>query len=158
MKKIISLIFVSLITNYFGQNMQVQNMVNYLRNKDYEKAKASADAAAANESTKNNAKMWMLRGNVYQGIAADSNLKKLDADAAEKALDAYNNCLKNDKDKIYKEQMENNWIQSAVAMVRKTEAYKQNKQYENAIAGYDLLDASLAYDGDKYLDKNKLTH
>lgn len=158
MKKIVALIFVSITSIGSSQNMQVQNMVNYLRNKDYVKAKASADAAASNESTMSSSKMWMLRGNVYKDIAADSSLRSLDPQAAEKTLDAYNNCLKNDKDKIYKDQVINNWVQSAIGVVRKADWYKQNKQYSNAINCYDLLDASLAYDGDKYLEKNKLTH
>lgn len=158
MKKIVTLIFAAFLTNSYAQNMQVQNMINYLKQKDFNKAKAAADLAAEHESTKNSAKMWKLRGNVYQGIAADSTLKSLDAAAAEKALEAYNNCFKFDKDKIYKDEIINNWIQSAVALTRKAEGYKQNKQVENAIKAYDLLDASLVYDNDGYLRKSNLTH
>ncbi|MBX3163566.1 MAG: tetratricopeptide repeat protein [Bacteroidetes bacterium] len=158
MKKIITLIFVALAAGSYAQNMQVQNMVNYLKQKDFAKAKEAADKAAEHESTKSSAKMWKLRGNVYQGIAADSNLKSLDAEAAEKALEAYNNCFKFDKEKIYKDEATNTWIQSAVALTRKAETYKKNKQFENAIKAYDLLDASLVYDNEGYLKKNNLTH
>src|SRR3954469_17722893 len=114
MKKIITLLFLSLTSLFFAQSMQIQNMVNYLRNKDYEKAKASADAAAVNESTKTSSKMWMLRGNVYKTIAADTSqkMRALDTEPEEKALEAYTNALKFDKDNIYKqdEELLNNFI------------------------------------------------
>ena len=52
MKKIILFLFISYSTLSFSQSMQVQNMFNYLRNKEYEKAKSSADAASIHETTK----------------------------------------------------------------------------------------------------------
>jgi hypothetical protein len=103
MKKTIALVLIGLCSLANGQNIQVQNMINALRNKDYAKAKTSADAAAEHESTKGSAKMWLNRGNVYKAIYNDTSkaVRDIDPEAEEKALDAYINCIKLDKDQIY---------------------------------------------------------
>jgi hypothetical protein len=41
---------------------------NYLRNKEFDKAKIAADAAAVHETTINNPKLWKYRGQIYQEI------------------------------------------------------------------------------------------
>src|SRR4051812_33612375 len=119
-KGILALMMVTTLTG-LSQNMQVQNMINYLRNREFEKAKASADAAAEHESTKTSAKMWMNRGNVYKAIYADTSKKvrDIDPEAEEKALDAYINCLKLDKDNIYKEDVKGPLVVAAAATNRK---------------------------------------
>src|SRR5437870_5883931 len=96
-----------------AQDIQVQNMVNYLRNKDYPKAKAAADLAAAHESTRGKAKTWMYRGNVYKAIYDTSARDQLDTEAEEKALEAYVNCLKLDKDNVYKDDVKGNQARAA---------------------------------------------
>src|SRR3954471_10447059 len=138
MKKNITILFITLTSMMFGQSIQVQNMINYLRNKDFEKAKASADAAAEHESTKGSAKMWMNRGNVYKAIYADTSKKVRDVDpeAEEKALDAYTNCLKLDKDNIYKEDAKGPVVLASSATNRKANYYIANKQFDKALRCY----------------------
>ena len=99
MKNIITAALVSFSTIAFSQSNQVQNASNYLRNKEIDKAKVSADAAAVHETTMNNPKLWKYRGQIYQEIyfSKDPLVKNLDAEAEEKALDSYIKCLKNDK-------------------------------------------------------------
>lgn len=159
MKKILLFLVLSVSTIAYGQNLQVQNMTNYLRNKEYAKAKVAADAAAVHESTRNSAKMWMYRGNVYKAIYADTSaaVNKLDPEAEEKALDAYINCLKNDKDAIYKDEVKGSLVVSAAAVSNKANAYKINKEYDKAISAYDLLETALPYDFDQGIKRNNIT-
>jgi tetratricopeptide (TPR) repeat protein len=164
MKKTITLLFISLASFVFSQNMQVQNMANYLRNKDFQKAKESADAAAVHESTKNNSKMWMYRGNVYKAIYSDTSKKVRDIDpmAEEKALDAYINCFKNDKDKLYSDNsnddnIKGSIVSAAAATKRKAGFYSYNKEYEKALYCYDLLEQALPYDFDQGMKRQNIT-
>lgn len=164
MKKIVAFLFILLVTGLFAQNMQVQNMSNYLRNKDYAKAKEAADAAAVHESTKTSAKMWMYRGNVYKAIYADTSKKVRDIDpmAEEKALDAYINCMKYDKDNIYKDNnnednIKGSLVSAAAATKRKAGFYVYNKEYDKALYCYDLLEQALPYDFDQGMKRQNIT-
>jgi len=81
-------------------------------------------------------------------------------EAEEKALDAYTNCLKFDKDNIYKEDGEvlNNFIQTAARVKRKADFYLDNKKYDEALKCYDLLEATIPYDTKEgNLKKNNIT-
>ena len=143
----------------FAQNMQIQNMVNYLRNKDFEKAKASADAAMVHESTKTSCKMWINRGLVYKAIYSDTSQKvrDVDAEAAEKALEAFTTCLKLDKDNIYKDDAKGPIVMAAAATNRKAGNYIYNKQYDAAAKCYDLLEAALPFDFDQGMKRQNIT-
>lgn len=139
-------------------------MANYLRNKDYVKAKESADAAAVHETTKNASKMWMYRGNVYKAIYNDTSKKVRDIDpmAEEKALEAYINCFKFDKDKIYidnvnSDNVKGNLVSAAAATKRKAGFYSYNKEYEKALYCYDLLEQALPYDYDQGMKRQNIT-
>ena len=159
MKKITILLILSVSAASFAQSIQVQNMINYLRSKEFDKAKASADAAAIHESTKGTAKMWMNRGNVYKAIYSDTSAKvrNLDAEAEEKALDAYINCLKLDKDVIYKEDVKGPIVLATSAVNNKATYYKQNKQFENSLKCYDLLEQAISYDFDNGMKRANVT-
>ena len=159
MKRFLSLSLICFSAMAFGQSIQVQNMINYLRSKEYDKAKAAADAAAVHESTKTSSKMWMNRGNVYKAIYSDTSQKvrDVDAEAEEKALDAYINCLKFDKDVIYKDEMKGSLVQAAAAVNRKTNLYIYNKQYDAALKCFDMLEAALPYDFDQGMKRNNIT-
>ncbi len=144
----------------FGQNMQIQNMVNYLRNKEFDKAKASADAAAVHESTKASSKMWLNRGLVYKAIYSDTSQKvrDIDPDAAEKALEAFTACLTLDKGKdIYKDEAKGPIVLAAAANNRKANNYVFNKNYDAAAKCYDLLEAALPFDYDQGMKRQNIT-
>lgn len=159
MKKIILFLFISYSDLSFSQSMQVQNMFNYLRNKEYEKAKSSADATSIHETTKLSSKMWLYRGNVYKAIYTDTSKKVRDIDLAaeEKALEAYINCLKYDKDVIYKEDAKGPLVLTAAATRNKSNYYKQNKEFDNAIYCLELLELSLPFDFDQGIKRNNIT-
>ncbi len=158
-KKILTALFISSVTLAVAQSNQVQNAANYLRNKEYDKAKASADAASENESTKTSSKLWMYRGKIYQSIYFDTSkiVKRLDAESEEKALQSYINCLKNDKDNIYKDEVKGLIVQASAAVSNKANYYKINKEYDKALKCYDLIEAALPYDFDQGMKRNNIT-
>ena len=160
MKKILPmLLFLTISSLVFGQSMQVQNMAAYLRNKELAKAKTAADAAEVHESTKNSAKMWLFRGKVYQAIYSDTSeaTRKLDSESEEKALEAYINCMKLDKELFYKDEVKGPLIGVTAAVSNKANYYKQTKQFEKALRCYDLMEASLPYDFDQGIKRNNIT-
>ena len=96
MKKFITAVLILSSALSFSQSNQIQNAINYLRNKELDKAKASADASTVHESTMNNPKAWMFRGKVYQAIYFDTSrvVRAYDNESAEKSLESYIKCLK----------------------------------------------------------------
>lgn len=162
MKKLIALLVVLVSTTSlsYSQSIQLQNAINALRNKEYEKAKTAIDAAAVHESTKGSAKMWMQRGKIYQAIYSDTSAKvrSLDTESEEKALESNITCLKLDKgNDIYKEEVKGALVQSAGAANNKANFYKNNKEYVKAINCYDLLEQALPFDFDQGLKRNNIT-
>lgn len=143
-----------------AQSIQVQNMINYLRNKEYDKAKVAADAAAVHESTKGSAKMWMNRGLVYKAIYSDTSKKvrDIDPEAEEKALDAFITCLKIDaKENIYKDDVKGPIVMASAATNRKANYYIAQKQYDNAVKCYELLENALPFDFDQAMKRQNIT-
>ncbi len=160
MKNAVTFLLLSASALVYGQSLQVQNMVNYLRNKDYVKAKAAADAAAVHESTSASPKMWMYRGDVYKAIYSDTSeaVRKIDSESEEKALEAYVNCLKLDKDKDnYKDFVKGSIVGAAAAVSNKANYYKVNKEYDKAIHNSDLLETALPFDFDGGIKRNNIT-
>lgn len=164
MKPLLTITLAALSIVAVAQDNQVLNSINYLKSKEFEKAKASTDAAAEHEKTKNSAKMWQYRGDVYRAIFSDTSAKvrALDSDSEEKSLEAYMNCLKidlkeNAKDPIYKDAVKNNIVISSAATNRKAGWYGTNKQFDKALKCYDLVEASLIYDFDQGMKRNNIT-
>src|SRR5258708_3032696 len=125
-KSLLQLLFICSSSFVLAQSMQVQNMATAIRNKDYVKGKAAADAAAVHESTKGRGKMWQYRGDVYRAIYSDTSaaVKRLDNEAEEKALDAYINCLTLDaKENIYKDAVKGALVVAAAATSNKANYY-----------------------------------
>lgn len=164
MKPFLTITLAALSFVAISQNNQVLNSYNYLKAKEFDKAKASTDAAAEHESTKNSPKMWQYRGDVYRAIYEDKDekVRNLDMEAEEKSLEAYMNCLKidlkeNAKSPIYKEDVKGPVVISAAATNRKASWYGGNKQFDKALKCYDLLEAALIYDFDQGMKRNNIT-
>lgn len=160
MKALITLTLAAVTTITMAQSNQVLNSYNYLKSKEYDKAKAASDAAANHESTKGSAKMWMYRGEVYRGIYEDKDekVRNIDMEAEEKALDAYINCLKIDaKENIYKDQVKGPIVLAASATNRKASWYASNKEYDKALACYALVESALPFDFDQGMKRANIT-
>lgn len=158
-KKIVTALCIGATTLAAAQSNQVQNASNYLRNKEYDKAKASADAAAVHETTKSNPKLWMYRGKIYQAIYFDKDvaINKLDPEAEEKALESYIMCLKNDKDNVYKDEVKGLIVQASAAVSNKANAYRVNKEFDKAVRCYDLMEEALPFDFDLGMKRNNIS-
>lgn len=159
MKNFLSGIFISCAVLVSAQSNQVQNAINYLNSKELDKAKAAADAASVHEKTSSSAKLWMYRGKVYMAIYEDKSeaVRKLDPDAEEKAVESFISSLKFDKDNIYKDEVTGYLVVSAGALNNKAQYYKENKEFEKALAAYDLLEKALPYDFVQGLKRNNIT-
>lgn len=160
MKALITLTLAAVTTITMAQSNQVLNSYNYLKSKEYDKAKIATDAAANHESTKGSAKMWMYRGEVYRAIYEDKDekVRNIDMEAEEKALDAYINCLKIDaKENIYKDQVKGPIVLAASATNRKASWYAGNKDYEKALKCYELVESALPYDFDQGMKRANIT-
>ena len=158
-KKTITAILIASASVALAQANQMQNASNYLRNKEFDKAKASADAASIHEVTINNPKLWMYRGKVYQEIyfSKEATVKALDVEAEEKALESYVTCLKLDKDNVYKDEVKGLIVQAVAATSNKANMYSQAKEYEKALKCYDLIENALPYDFDQGMKRANIT-
>ena len=113
----------TVVSSSIAQSNQVQNAFNYLKNKEYDKAKIAADLAAVNASTSNGAKTWYYRGKIYKAICEDKDVavKNIDPAAEEKALESFITCLKLDKgNDIYKNEVKGLLVQSSYAVYQKS--------------------------------------
>jgi tetratricopeptide (TPR) repeat protein len=159
-KKTITTILIASATVVMAQSNQVQNASNYLRNKEFDKAKIAADAASVHETTVNNPKLWKYRGQIYQEIyfSKDAAVRALDAEAEEKALESYVKCLKLDKDNnAYKDDVKGLIVQAVAATSNKANMYVQAKEYDKALKCYDLIESALPYDFDQGMKRANIT-
>jgi hypothetical protein len=159
MKGILTAILTSGVVLVFAQSNQLQNTINYLKSKEYDRAKAAADAAAIHPDTEKKAKLWMYRGKVYQAIYQDKdeNVRKLDLDAEEKSVESYMSCLKLDKDEIYKEEVKGLFAAACGSLSNKALFYADNREFDKAIKAYDMLESALPFDFDQSLKRNNIT-
>jgi tetratricopeptide (TPR) repeat protein len=150
----------TIVYSSIAQSNQVQNAFNYLKNKEYDKAKIAADLSATNASTSNGAKTWYYRGKIYKAIGEDKDVsvKNLDPAAEEKALESFITCLTLDKgNDIYKNEVKGLLVQSSYAVFQKSKFLQSNKEYDKALPLLDLVDKSLPFDFDGGLKTNGIT-
>ena len=93
------------VTSLMAQPAQRTTAWNYLREKQYERAKEAIDAASAHELTINDPKTWNFRAMIYHDIAAsnDPEVRKLSEDAMTESLEAIKKCTELDGKKRYVE-------------------------------------------------------
>jgi hypothetical protein len=101
MKKLAYLfIFLFIATAVKSQNNEVVSAYNYHRNGKLDKAKEAIDKATEHDKTKDDAKTWFYRGNIYIDIYRSEEYRDLDPDALNKAYEAYSKAKQlDDKDK-----------------------------------------------------------
>ena len=69
MKKFVFTIgLVTLVTLSMAQRKELSNAYNHYSNKYWSRAKTAIDKAAEHEDTKNDARTWFYRGNIYLQI------------------------------------------------------------------------------------------
>jgi clan AA aspartic protease (TIGR02281 family) len=82
-----------------------QTASNYLKSGELDKALEAINQCIQDPTTAQDAKTWLLRGNIYLeiSISTDEKIKALDADPVTQALDSYRKCVEYDTKKEYAE-------------------------------------------------------
>ena len=159
MKK--SFLFLSLALfafNSIAQQNQLQNTNNALRSGELDKAKKAIDLAAENESTRNLNKMWYYRGKTYIAICEDKKeYKNLDEDAAQKAVVSFVNCLKGDKDNIYKDEVTGLLIRSSIYLYNTGIDNFHKGAFVKATQDLTAIFDVFPFDKDKALTRSNIT-
>lgn len=158
-----SVVMVFFATAIFAQQNKVVSAYNYLKyytqDKNYEdlqKAKAAIDEATVHEGTKDNAKTFFYRGNIYIAIfdyVRDMELKKstekeetpkryaayrtLTMAELDEAYSAYKKTLELDNKKAYTEEVMNQMNVVYSDYMDKFNSELKGKEYSNAISAYE---------------------
>ncbi|MEI2759030.1 MAG: tetratricopeptide repeat protein [Bacteroidia bacterium] len=93
MKRILTVVFISLALGSYAQRAQVQSAYSYLKYEQLDKAKESIDIAVNNENTMNYDKAWYYRGLIYQALYKNEKFANLSNDPLNEALKSYNKAL-----------------------------------------------------------------
>lgn len=135
MKKIIYLVFLFISSNMMAQNSKVVSAYNANEDGEYVKALEYINAAIKHEKTKDEAKTWLYRGQIYQNIAAsDEDFGVSKISAIDKSLQSYEKALALDTKERWTEKTKLGLIQMRrVAMQGGVSAYNE-KNYEDAMA------------------------
>jgi tetratricopeptide (TPR) repeat protein len=106
-KTIILLAMVFVILTVQGQKLNVQSAYSSLSKGYYDKALKYIEPATTDITTKDWAKTWMYRGDIYLGIllSKDDKYSKLDSNALQKAYDSYQKAIELDTKKEYYQDM-----------------------------------------------------
>jgi tetratricopeptide (TPR) repeat protein len=137
MKKLsLLLILASFAYGVKAQNAEVVNAYNYQRYKEYDKAKISIEKAILDPKTGISAKTWYYRGLIYQDIeeSAEPNIKAVDAQALDKAIESYIKALEYDTKKSYVED------------IKKRIPFLQNRYVNKGIESYKAKEFQAATD------------
>jgi len=110
MRKVASLILITLSLGLFAQKAKVTSTFNYLRSGELDEAKEAIDLATVNPSTAEWYKTWMYRAQTYARLANSKEEKfaSLKEGALEEAIKAYKKALtiedkKSDKNQLRRE-------------------------------------------------------
>jgi tetratricopeptide (TPR) repeat protein len=109
MKKIAFFLALMFVVNIsFSQKLNYQSAVSSYNKGFLDKAKKYIDTCALDPVTKEWAKTWMYRGNIYYGIliSTEDKYKNLDAGALTKAYDSYQKAIELDTKKEFWENLE----------------------------------------------------
>ena len=141
-----------------AQQSNVQSAANSLKFKELKDAKEYIDKAAEHEQTKNDPKMWLYRGKIYQAISRDTVLRKTNADASEISTVSFLNCLKTDTKAWYTDECKDNvWVSAVGAYNKAIEAYNKG-ELEKANRLYNLIFEVFPYDTkEKNLARSNIT-
>ena len=82
-------------TTAAAQSGKVVSATNFVKQKEFAKAKENIEMAIQHEKTKEQAKTWMVRGDVYMGIAEskDPNVKALSDKPVSIAMESYRKAM-----------------------------------------------------------------
>ena len=141
MKKLTSflVIILAIQTVSFAQNKNVRKASSALDKGELAEAKTQIDPAINDEKTKDDAKTWLLYGQIYQAIATDSTNSVQAEDPYQKAMEGYDKVIAMEKegstDYTMAEQMKEQLWANAVnagAKLYSDQSFEEAIKYFNA--------------------------
>ncbi len=132
------LVFVFITGMAIGQKNNRTSAFNYLRNGKLDKAKEFIDKTIEHPTTKEDAKAWFYRGNIYLSIHMSDKpeYKALDDNALEVALEAYQKAQEYDKSKeFYTDILTNLFVISEQYYILGVDAYN-SKSFKDAMHAF----------------------
>ena len=135
----------------------VESAVIYLRNSEMESAREAIDAAALNDVTKDDPKMWFVRTTVYDTMYRNPEYKKIDANMEEKFVVSSLKCMSTDTKKRYEYYCATAVINGAFAAYNKAIEYYGANDTKNALKFFQYVTQVFPYDKNGDLKKNNIT-
>jgi tetratricopeptide (TPR) repeat protein len=142
MKKI-AILFILAFSVYFvsAQNSKVQSAINYIKPQynQLDKAKEAIDLAVKHEKTKEKAKAWKVRGQVYQTIATtkDEKFKNLCEKPLQIAYESYKKALELDVKHQYTKEITNQLTMLGILIVNKGIEYFSKNDFNEALNSFE---------------------
>ncbi len=135
MKKIlVTVLAVGMAAGVSAQKKNIQNAINELRHKEYDKALEYIQLAVENPSTKDNSKAWFTYGNIYMEMQQDPGYKK--DQPYKKAVPAYMKLVELDPDYEKK-------------MVKQNLVFAAYQYYNEGVKAYGAKQYTVAYEAAK---------
>ena len=128
-----------------AQGTKVTSAISNIKYGELAKAKDAIEEATVHEKTKEQAKTWMVRGDVYKAIAEskDPAKKALCATPTRVALDSYKKAIALDKKGSLRKQINTQLSLMSFTVVNAAYEFNDNKDLVNAL---DCFEQSLAID------------
>ena len=146
------IVLLALQTVSFGQTKNVRKANSALNKGELAEAKTMIDPAISDEKTKDDAKTWLLYGQVYQAIGDDSTNAVQADEPFEEAMKGYSKAKELEKEGSTEytmaEQMEEQVWANAV---NKGAKLYSEKDYENAITYFNVAKMAKSQDTTAYI-------
>jgi tetratricopeptide (TPR) repeat protein len=138
-KTFILLAMVFVILTVQSQKLNVQSAYSSLSKGYYDKALKYIEPAITDLTTKDWAKTWMYRGDIYLGIllSKDDKYSKLDSNALQKAYDSYQKAIELDTKKEYYQDMMLKLFVCGEQYYNKGVTLYTAQKYEDAMNSFD---------------------
>lgn len=139
MKKIKLLLVLFLIAGFvFAQKAKVSSANSALSSGKLDKAKLDIDAAFDDPKIANDPRAYFVKGQIYQAIAEDATgiFSKLDENAAQVALDAYEKATQYDEKGKYKKKIDIKMKNMDFAFAKMGEAKYGKGEFEGAMKAF----------------------
>lgn len=139
------LTMVAFSASAMAQGTKVTSAISNIKYGELAKAKDAIEEATVHEKTKEQAKTWMVRGDVYKAIAEskDPAKKALCATPTRVALDSYKKAIALDKKGSLRKQINTQLSLMSFTVVNAAYEFNDNKDLVNAL---DCFEQSLAID------------
>ncbi|MBR5957598.1 MAG: hypothetical protein IKZ99_04470, partial [Salinivirgaceae bacterium] len=129
-------------TTAAAQSGKVVSATNFVKQKEFAKAKENIEMAIQHEKTKDQAKTWMVRGDVYMGIAEskDPNVKALSDKPVQIAMESYRKAMALDTKGALQKQLKNQltFISLSGVVINNAIDYSDKKDYASSLECFEI--------------------